>query len=127
MIRYLTREEVLELHRLSLERFGGMDGIRDDGMLDSAVAQPQAAFGGHELYPSLAEKAASLGFSLIRNHPFIDGNKWTGFAALAVFLDLNSTPFVCTTDEGESVVLAVAAGTMNREQPAKWVQSRLQD
>ena len=73
MIRYLTLEEVLELHRLALEQSGGMEGVRDIGSLDSALAQPQMAFGGHELYPTLGDKAAALGFSLVCNHPFLDG------------------------------------------------------
>lgn len=75
MIRYLTLEEVLELHRLVLELSGGLAGVRDLGGLDSAVAQPQMAFGGRELYPTMPEKAAALGFSLVCNHPFVDGNK----------------------------------------------------
>jgi death-on-curing protein len=89
MIRYLTLEEVLELHRLALEQSGGLDGVRELGGLESAVAQPQMAFGGQELYPSLAEKAAALGFSLVCNHPFMDGNKRIGHAAMETFLVLN--------------------------------------
>ena len=80
MIRYLTLEEVLELHRLALAQAGGLAGVRDLGALDSALAQPQMAFGGQELYPSLREKAAALGFSLVCNHPFVDGNKRVGHA-----------------------------------------------
>lgn len=118
MIRYLTKDEVVELHRRSLQQFGGRPGLRDDGLLDSAVAQPHAAFGGQELYPSLAQKAAAFGFSLINNHPFVDGNKRAGFAALAVFLELNGKQLVCSADEGEAVVLAVASGTMERDQLA---------
>jgi death on curing protein len=89
MIRYLTLEEVLELHRLALEQSGGLDGVHDFGGLDSAVAQPQMAFGGQELYPSLADKAAALSFSLVCNHPFIDGNKRVEHAAMETFLVLN--------------------------------------
>ena len=125
MIRYLTKEEVLELHRQSLERYGGAVGIRDEGLLESAIAQPQAAFGGQELYPTLAAKAAALGFSLINNHPFFDGNKRVGFAAMAVFLVLNSKKLTCTADDGESTVLAVASGKMTREEFVSWVESRI--
>jgi death on curing protein len=82
-------EEVLELHRLVLEQSGGMDGVHDLGGLDSALAPPQMTFGGQDLYPSLAEKAAALGFSLVCNHPFIDGNKLVGHAAMETFLVLN--------------------------------------
>ena len=86
MIRYLTLEEVLELHRLTLEQSGGLSGVRDFGGLDSAVAQPRMTFGGQDLYPNLPEKAAALGFSLVCNHPFVDGNKRIGHAALETFL-----------------------------------------
>lgn len=80
-MRYLGLREVLELHRLLLERTGGLAGVRDLGLLESAVAQPLMSFGGQELYPAVAEKAAALGFSLIKNHPFNDGNKRIGHAA----------------------------------------------
>src|SRR5438477_4649504 len=89
MIRYLTLDEVLELHRLALQQSGGLQGVRDLGGLDSALTQPRMAFGGQDLYPSLAEKAAARGFSLVCNHPFVDGNKRVGHAALETFLVLN--------------------------------------
>jgi death-on-curing protein len=126
MIRYLTKEEVIELHRRALERFGGMPGMRDEGLLDSALAQPRAAFGGEDLYPTLAAKAAALAFSLINNHPFVDGNKRVGFAAMAVFVELHSRKLACSTDAGEAAVLAVASGEMNREQFTSWVESHLE-
>ena len=125
MIRYLTKEEVIELHRRSLERFGGMPGLRDEGLFDSALAQPQAAFGGQELYPTLAAKAAALAFSLINNHAFVDGNKRVGFAAMAVFFELNSQKLVCSADDGEATVLAVASGQMDRTQLTAWIESNL--
>lgn len=81
MICYLTLIEVLELHRKILEQSGGTAGIRDIGLLESAITQPRMMFGGEDLYPSLLEKAAALGFSIIMNHPFVDGNKRTGHAA----------------------------------------------
>jgi death-on-curing protein len=125
MIRYLSKEEVIELHRRGLERFGGMPGLRDEGLLDSALAQPQAAFGGQELHPTLAAKAAALAFSLINNHAFVDGNKRVGFASMAVFLELNSMKLICSPDEGENTVLAVASGTMDSEHLASWIDSKL--
>ena len=88
-MRYLAPHEVIELHRLVLADSGGMPGIRDMGAVDSAVAQPRMTFGGQELYPTVVEKAAALAFSLVRNHPFIDGNKRTGHAAMETFLVLN--------------------------------------
>ena len=89
MIRYLTVVEVLNLHRQVIEESGGALGIRDLGSLESAVAQPKMTFGGKDLYPTIIEKASALGFSLIKNHPFLDGNKRTSHAAMEIFLVLN--------------------------------------
>lgn len=88
-MRYLSVEEVILLHSLLISQSGGSAGLRDRGALESAMAQPEASFGGEELYPSLAAKAASLGHSLIQNHPFVDGNKRIGHGAMEVFLFLN--------------------------------------
>lgn len=102
-----------------------MPGLRDEGLFDSALAQPQAAFGGQELHPTLAAKAAALAFSLINNHAFVDGNKRVGFAAMAVFLELNSHKLVCSPDDGEATVLAVASGQMDRQQLTNWIESKI--
>src|SRR5262245_51747912 len=126
MMRYLTLEEVLELHRLALEQSGGLGGVRDLGGLDSALAQPQMTFGGQELYPELADKAAALGFSLVCNHPFVDGNKRVGHAAMETFLVLNGWELAADVDEQEQVVLRLAAGGLTREEFTAWVRSHLQ-
>lgn len=84
-MRYLTLAEVVRLHQRVIERSGGSDGVRDEGGLDSAVHQPQMTFGGDDLYPTLAAKAAALGFSLIKNHPFVDGNKRIGHLAMEAY------------------------------------------
>jgi death-on-curing protein len=76
-MKYLTVEQVMRIHARSIAQFGGDAGVRDLGLIDSAVAQPRASFGGKDLYPTLAEKAAALAFSLVKNHPFADGNKRT--------------------------------------------------
>jgi death-on-curing protein len=89
MIRYLTLVEVLNLHRQIIEQSGGALGIRDLGALQSALAQPRMTFSGEDLYSTLVDKAAALGFSIIMNHPFVDGNKRTGHAAMETFLVLN--------------------------------------
>ena len=125
MIHCLTLEEVLELHRLLLEQAGGSAGVRNLGGLESALAQPQMAFGGHELYPSLAEKAAALGFSLVCNHPFVDGNKRVGHAALETFLVLNGWELSATVDDQEQVILRLAEGCLRREEFTAWVQAHL--
>lgn len=125
MIRYLTLPEVLELHRLVLEQSGGRPGLRDAGALDSALARPRMTFGGNDLYTTLSEKAAALGFSLIGNHPFVDGNKRVGHAAIETFLVLNGFELDASVDEQEQTILQVAAGRMTREELATWVQARL--
>lgn len=89
MTRYLTLGEVVELHRLVLGATGGAPGIRDLVALEPAIAQPKATFAGTDLYPTLIEKTAALCFALVRGHPFIDGNKRTGHAAMETFLVLN--------------------------------------
>ena len=92
MTRFLDVEQVKHLHTLVLEQSGGSAGLRDEGGLESAVAQPQASFGGTDLYPSLAEKAAALAYALVQNHAFVDGNKRIGHAAMEVFLLVNDHP-----------------------------------
>ncbi|MCU0550844.1 MAG: Fic family protein [Leptolyngbya sp. Prado105] len=84
-MRYLTLAEVLELHRRIIEQSGGALGIRDVGLLESAIAQPRMTFGGDDLYLSLVEKAAAIGFLIMMNHPFVDGNKRTGHAGQKFF------------------------------------------
>jgi len=122
MIRYLTLIEVLELHRKILEQSGGTLGIRDMGLLESAIAQPRMTFGGEDLYPSLLEKSAALGFSIIMNHPFVDGNKRTGHAATETFLVLNGLEINASVDEQERMVLAIASGKLEREVFVEWLQ-----
>ena len=119
---YLEVAEVLELHARLVQQSGGSSGLRDRGGLESAVAQPRMTFGGAELYPTLVEKAAALAFSLIGNHPFIDGNKRIGHAAMETFLVLNGLEINAGVDEQEAVILRAAAGEMNREQLTEWVR-----
>lgn len=96
-IRTLTKEEVIAIHAASLERFGGLSGIRDEGLLDSAIAQPMQSFGNTELYPTLDEKASCLAFGLIKNHAFMDGNKRAATACMATFFTFErpSVPSQC--------------------------------
>jgi death-on-curing protein len=122
-MRYLTLTEVLDLHALVLAQSGGAPGVRDAGGLTSAVAQPAMTFGGAELYPTLVEKAAALAFSLINNHPFVDGNKRIGHAALETFLVLNGHELKASVDEQEVIILGVAAGTVKRPEFVEWLRS----
>ncbi len=121
----LTLEQVKIIHSEIVKATGGSDGLRDSGILESALAQPQMTFGGQELYPTLAEKAAALGFSLIQNHPFVDGNKRIGWVATKTVLRLNRFDLPTKVDEAERVVLAVAAGEMSREAWTQWVQQHI--
>lgn len=122
MMRFLTLIEMLELHRRIIEQSGGALGIRDVGLLESAIAQPRMTFDGEDLYPSLLKKAAVLGFSIIMNHPFVDGNKRTGHAAMETFLVLNGTEINASVDEQERLILAISSGKLGREAFVEWLQ-----
>ena len=124
-MRYLTLGEVVELHRRVLLQTGGAQGIRDIGLLESAIAQPKATFDGADLHPTLADKAAALGFALVANHAFVDGNKRIGHAAMEVFLSLNGHEFQASVDEQERLMLDVAAGVIDRAALTEWVRERL--
>ena len=104
-MRYLTLVEVLALHRLVVEQSGGSAAVRDLGALESAVAQPRMTFEGRDLYATLAEKAVAPCFSIIQNHPFVDGNKRVGHAAMETFLVLNGHEVRASVDESERVIL----------------------
>lgn len=125
MIRYLTVVEVLNLHRQVIEESGGALSIRDLGSLESAVAQPKMTFDGKDLYPTIIEKASALGFSLIKNHPFLDGNKRTSHAAMEIFLVLNGMEINALIQEQERVVLLLAAGDLGREEFTEWLRLNL--
>jgi death-on-curing protein len=119
---YLTTTEVIQLHDWIIQQSGGSPGIRDSNLIDSAVYQPQATFAGHELHPTLAEKAAALGFSLAMNHGFIDGNKRIAHAAMETFLVRNGHEINAGVDEQEDVFLRLAAGTLSRDDFTDWVR-----
>jgi death-on-curing protein len=121
-VRYLTLNEVLELYSRIMAQAGQTPVITNLGALESAVTQPRMTFGGQDLYATVAEKAAALGFSLIKNHPFLDGNKRIGHAAMEVFLVLNGFEIAPSVDEQERVVLRVAAGECGREEFTEWLR-----
>jgi death on curing protein len=124
-MRYLTLEEVIELHRMLIERSGGSYGLRDQGALESAVAQPQMTFDQIDLYPTLSAKAAALAYSLIQNHPFIDGNKRIGHAAMEVMLAMSGYRIEASLDEQEQVILEVASSQRSREALLEWLEQHL--
>ena len=124
-MRYLSLEEVFRLHEKIIAQTGGSSGLRDAGALQSSLTQPQMSFGGEELYPLLAEKAAILGFSMITNHPFVDGNKRIGYVAMEVFLIINGYELELNIHDQEAIIIRVAAGEMNKEQFTEWVKTRI--
>ncbi|HSR53153.1 MAG TPA: type II toxin-antitoxin system death-on-curing family toxin [Acidobacteriota bacterium] len=124
-MRHLTIREVQYLHHQLIDQTGGAHGIRDLAGLESAIAQPHMTFGGKDLYPTLEEKAAALAFSLIKNHPFLDGNKRIGHAAMETFLVLNGYELMGSVDDSEKMILAIAAGEKERAEVVSWVRSRL--
>jgi death-on-curing protein len=124
-MRYLTLAEVLFLYRQIIAQSGGTAGLLDKAALESALAQPRMTFGGQELYPTIASKAAALGFSLITNHPFVDGNKRIGHAAMETFLVLNGSEINATVEEQEQLILAVASGECDRDTLVRWLEAHL--
>ena len=124
-MRYLTLSEVLELHRRVIELSGGAEGVHELAGVASAVAQPMMTFGGDELYPTLAQKAAALCFSLVLNHPFVDGNKRIGHAAMETFLVLNGHELSAAVDDSEQLFLQLAAGNVERDELVDWISSNI--
>jgi death-on-curing protein len=116
---HLTVEIVREIHAEAIARFGGLDGVRKTALLESAVAEPHASFGGQSPYKDLAEVAAAYLFYLCRNHPFIDGNKRTALAACIVFLRLNGIEPNADGPGWEDLALAVAANAIDRDEATK--------
>jgi death-on-curing protein len=122
---YLTTAEVIQLQDSVIQQSGGSPGVRDHGLVDSAVRQPEATFGGQDLNPTLAEKAAVLGYALARNHGFIDGNKRIAHAAMETFLVWNGFQLDAPVDEQERVFLDLAAGTLSRPDFTDWVRTHI--
>jgi death-on-curing protein len=124
-MQLLTLEQVLIVHKRVIEQSGGAMGVRNQEGLESALAQPRMCYADQELYPTLIEKVAALGFSLINNHPFVDGNKRIGHAALEVTLLMNGYEIQADVDSQEAVILAVAASKMNRQDFLEWLQEHV--
>lgn len=121
MIRF-SKEKVLLLHRIMAQATGGSVGVRDEGLLESALEAAFSEFGGVEFYPTKEEKAARLGYSLISNHAFVDGNKRIGMYIMLTFLEVNVIHMDCTNEDVVHAGLSVAAGTMDYEGLLTWVR-----
>ena len=127
MIKF-SKEEILLLHRILAEATGGGIGVRDDALLDSALESAFAGYGDQEFYPSKEEKGARLGYALISNHAFVDGNKRIGIYVMLSFLEMNGIRIHCTDDELVLMGLSVADGSMKYEELLQWVRAhRSQD
>ena len=120
MIKF-SKEKVLLLHQIMAEATGGSVGIRDEGLLDSALESAFAGFGDREFYPTKEEKGARLGYTLISNHAFVDGNKRIGVYIMLSFLEMNGIRLQCTDDELVHIGLSVASGRMKYEELLQWV------
>lgn len=124
-MRYLTLAEIFFLHERVVAASGGAAGVRDLRAVEAAVAQPKATFGGEDLYPTVIAKAATLCFSLVQGHPFIDGNKRVGHAAMEVFLMLNGYSLDAHVDVQERIMLSLASGALSRDQLLAWLEQHV--
>ena len=120
----LSKEQVIALHAQLIAETGGVGGLRDEGLLDSALNAPFQSFGNVEPFPSIQQKAARLGYGLIMNHPFVDGNKRIGAHVMLVFLALNGIELDYTQDELADVILSVASGETGFDDLLKWIIER---
>jgi len=120
----LSLDQVLALHKAQIDEYGGANGRRERAGLESALARPQMTFGGEDLYPEVADKAAALWHSLVMNHPFIDGNERIGAMAAEFFLGLNGIDLHASDEELVTTTLAAARGEMSAEALAIWIRQR---
>ena len=123
--QFLTLDDVLAIHADQIRRYGGRRGLRDLGLLASALAMPQASFGGVQLHPSLSEMAAAYLFHLAQNHPFMDGNKRAALAAALVFLWLNDRRLDAGEDELTELVMGIASGRATKADAAVFIGARI--
>lgn len=124
-MKKLTRDQILLLHSQLIDRYGGTRGVRDEALLDSALNAPFQGFCDYEFYPTVTDKAVRLGYGLVKNHPFHDGNKRIGALALLSMLDLNNIELEATNQELEQVIWNLAAGTIDYEAFHTWVLAHI--
>lgn len=124
-MRRITKEQVVRMQAGIVERYGGHSGIRDEGLFDSALNAPFQTFGEAELFPTLIDKAARLGYGLVKNHPFLDGNKRIGALAFLVFLEINSVKLNTNSRELTELILGTAAGEVDEDAFREWVSLRV--
>ncbi len=124
-MKILSKQQVVKLHEMLIAQSGGSPEIRDEGLLESALNAPFQSFGDTDLYPSLLEKAARLGYGLIKNHPFVDGNKRIGTHTMLVFLAINHAELAYSDEELISLILGIAAGKYDDKYLLNWLQQHL--
>jgi death-on-curing protein len=122
---FLTLDEVIAIHRKQIDRYGGSPGVRDWGLLKSAIAMPAATFGGQYLHSDFYEMAAAYLFHIVQNHPFIDGNKRVGAMAADLFLLMNDVRIVAEQDEYAEFVLGVARGETGKSSVAEFIRAHV--
>ena len=120
-MKKFTKEQTLKLHSQLILRFGGTDGLRDESLLDSALAAPFHSFGGEDVFPTIEEKATRLGFGLIKNHPFADGNKRIGTHSMLLLLRMNGIRLSFTQEELHTTINMVAGGEVGYEDLLQWI------
>ena len=125
-MKILNKRQILMLHSMLITNSGGMDGLRDKGLLDSAINTPLQTFGGQDLYPSILEKAARLGYGLIHSHPFVDGNKRIGTHAMLVLLDINNITLSYEDEDLIAAILRIASGDMDDKGLLEWLKAHVE-
>ncbi len=120
-MKVLSKRQILLIHEQLIRETGGSQGLRDEGLLESAIAAPFQSFDGEDAFPSIYQKAARLGYGLIKNHPFVDGNKRIGTHIMLVFLALNDILLAYTQEELTQIILAIAASEKKYEDLLKWL------
>ena len=124
--KFLEITDILEIHQILINRFGGMSGIRDEGLLESALSQPQATFFGELLHPTIHEQAAAYLYHIAKNHPFLDGNKRTAYGAMEAFLRFNGYNLELSDEQVYNMVMQVAQGEMSKEALASLLEQHIQ-
>ena len=120
--RFIPNRIVSTIHSDLLQRYGGRPGLRDPGLLDSALAQPKMTAGGKFVHKTLFDKAAAYGFHVCKNHPFVDGNKRVAFVLMDIFLQKNGWEITANEEEAYSMMMLLASGKLSKTQLSKWLK-----
>ncbi len=120
---FLTLDDIIESHQNQIDTYGGSHGIRDIGLLESAIAHPEVSFGGQYLHADIFEMAAAYIYHLVMNHPFVDGNKRVGLEAALIFLEINDKSLIANDDELVDLVLKTTAGQIGKREIAEFFRS----